>query len=112
MLNGQKIGEMCSVNPATLGFTAKDFEVTRQMGAFYSSMAPQIASQLPGVSGLDPRGSSDFPVRTVMLGMGQTVTTEVVEAVRQTFPDSLFAVPAGFAKQDLPPMLGGVPPAR
>jgi hypothetical protein len=112
MLNGQKIGEMCSVNPATLGFTAKDFEVTRQMGAFYASMAPQIASQLPGVSGLDPRGSSDFPVRTVMLGMGQTVTTEVVEAARQTFPDSLFAVPAGFAKQDLPPMLGGVPPAR
>jgi hypothetical protein len=61
------------------------------------------------VSGLDQRGSSDFPVKTViMMGLGQTVTTtEVIEAGRQTFPDSLFAVPAGFTKQDLPAPMGG-----
>lgn len=112
MQNGQKIGEMCSVNPKALGFTAADFEVTRQLGAFYSAMAPQVASQLPGVSALDPRGGSDFPVRTVMMGMGQTVTTEVVEAVRQTFPDAMFVVPAGFTKQALPAVLGGAGPGR
>lgn len=105
----QKIGEVCMVNPATLGFGATDFDVMRQMGMFYSAMAPLMPNQLSGVSGIDQRGSSDFPVRTVlMMGQGQTVmTTEVIEAVRQTFPDSLFAVPAGFTKQDLPGAMGG-----
>jgi hypothetical protein len=108
-IGGQKIGEVCMVNPATLGFGATDFDVMRQMGTFYSAMAPLMPNQLSGVSGIDQRGSSDFPVKTViMMGQGQTVTTtEVIEAVRQTFPDSLFAVPAGFTKQDLPGAMGG-----
>jgi hypothetical protein len=42
-----------------------------------------------------------------MIVQGQTVTTEVVEAGRQTFADSLFAVPAGFAKQDVMGLMGG-----
>lgn len=111
-LDGQKIGETCSVDPSVLGFTAADFAVMRQISTFYASMAPQVAGRLPGVSGLDPTGSADFPVRTVMMLPGQTTTTEVVEAVRQTFPDSLFVVPAGFAKQDLAAMLGGLQPGR
>lgn len=106
-LNGQKIGEMCSVNPATLGFGAADFAVMNQLGAFYSGMAPQLAGLLPGVSAMDQPGSSDFPLRTVMMGPGLTTTTEVVEAVRRTFPDSTFAVPDGFAKQDLTALMGG-----
>lgn len=105
---GQKIGEVCSVTLATLGFGATDFDVMRQMGAFYSAMAPLMPSQLTGVSGIDQRGSSDFPVKTVMMVPGGgTVTTEVVEAGRQTFPDSLFAVPAGFTKQDIMGAMGG-----
>lgn len=112
MLDGQKIGETCSVNPSVLGFTAADFAVVRQISTFYASMAPQVAGRLPGVSGLDPTGSTDFPVRTVMMLPGQTTTTEVVEAVRQTFPDSLFAVPDGFTKQDLTAMLGGLQQGR
>ena len=104
---GQKIGEVCSVNLATLGFGATDFNVMRQMGAFYSTMAPLMPAQLTGVSGFDQGSSSDFPVKTVMMVPGGTMTTEVVEAGRQTFPDSLFAVPAGFTKQDLMGALGG-----
>jgi hypothetical protein len=110
--NGQKIGEVCSVSPTTLGFGATDFDVMRQMGAFYSATAPQMASQLPGVSGIDQRGSSGFPVKTVMMVQGQTVTTEVIEAGRQTFPDSLFVVPAGFTKQDVTGLMGGIGPGR
>lgn len=106
-LNGQKIGETCNVNPATLGFGATDFDVMRQMGAFYSAMAPQMAGQIPGPIGVDPLGSSDFPLRTVMMVPGTAVTTEVIEAERRTFPDALFAMPAGFLKQDLPAAMGG-----
>ena len=110
--NGQKIGEVCSVTPAALGFGATDFDVMRQMGAFYSSMAPQMANQLPGVSAIDQRGSPGFPVKTVMMFQGQTTTTEVIEAGRQTFPDSLFVVPAGFTKQDGPGLGGGIGSVR
>jgi hypothetical protein len=105
--DGRKIGEVCSVNPTTLGFDATDFDVMRQMGAFYSAMAPQMAGQLPGPSGIDPRGSSDFPVKTVLMVPGGTVTTEVIEAGRRTFSDALFAVPAGFTKQDIMGVMGG-----
>ncbi len=103
-LGGQKIGDVCMVSPATLGFSAADFDVMRQMGAFYSAAAPLMPNQLPGASPVDQRASADFPVRTViMMGPGQAVTTtEVIEAGRQTFPDSLFAVPAGFKKEDFP----------
>ena len=100
-MNGQKIGEVCNVSLSTLGFGATDFDVMRQMRVFYSGMAPQAAGQLPFTTGLDPRGSSDFPVKTVLIGPGGTVTTEVIEADRQTFSDALFAVPAGFTKQDI-----------
>jgi hypothetical protein len=106
-MGGQKIGEVCMVNPATLGFGTTDFDVMRQMGAFHSPMAALMPNELPGVSGIDPRGSSDFAVKTVMMVPAQTVTTEVIEAGRQTFPDSLFSVPAGFTKQDLTGALGG-----
>jgi hypothetical protein len=111
-MNGQKIGEVCSVSLSTLGFDARDFDVMRQMGAFYSGMAPQIAGQLPGAGGMDPNVGSDFPLKTVLIGPGGTVTTEVIEADRQTFSDALFAVPAGFTKQDLAGAMGGAGAAR
>ena len=100
-LAGQKIGERCTVSLATLGFTAADFEVMAQMGAFYSVMAPQLAGQLAGPGGVDMKGSADFPVQTVLMTPGGTVTTEVIAAGRRTFTDSLFAVPAGFTKQSI-----------
>jgi hypothetical protein len=105
--NGQKIGEVCSVNPTTLGFGATDFAVMGQMAAFYSGMAPQMSGQLPPVTPIDQGGTSGFPVRSVVTIQGQTTTTEVVEAGRQTFADSLFVVPAGFTKQDMMGLTGG-----
>jgi hypothetical protein len=107
MQNGQKIGDVCTVKPAALDFGATDFEVMRQMAAFYAGMPPQMAGLVPSVSGIDQRGNPDFPVKTVLMFQGNTVTTEVVEAGRQTFPDALFAVPAGFTKQDLMGLMGG-----
>ena len=106
-MNGQKIGEVCSVSLTTLGFGAADFDVMRQMGAFYSGMAPQTPGQLPGPGGIDPGGGSDFPVKTVLMGPGGTVTTEVIEAGRQTFSDAVFAVPAGFTNQEFMGGTGG-----
>jgi hypothetical protein len=105
--DGQKIGEVCTVNPTTLGLGATDFEVMRQMSEFFSAMAPQMAGQLPAASPIDLVGNAGFPVRTVLNVAGRTVTTEVVEVSRQTFSDSSFAVPAGFTKQDINGAVGG-----
>lgn len=59
------------------------------------------------MTGIDQGNRSDFPVRTVILVQGQPVTTEVIEAARQTFPDSSFTVPAGFTRQDAAALMGG-----
>jgi hypothetical protein len=56
---------------------------------------------------LAARASATGPVKTVMMVQGNSVTTEVIEAGRQTFPDSLFVVPAGFTKQDIMGLMGG-----
>ena len=106
-MSGQKIGEVCNVNPSALGFRATDFDAMLQMGAFYSAMAPLMPAQLAGTSGIGQPASSDFAVRTVLMVPGGTMTTELIEAGREALPDSLFAVPAGFTKQDLPAAMGG-----
>ena len=106
-MGGQKLGETCSLNPAALGFRATDFDVMLQMGAFYSAMAPLMPAQLAGATGINQPGGSGFAVKTVLMVPGGTMTTELVEAGRATFPEELFAVPAGFTKQDLPAAMGG-----
>ncbi len=106
-MGAQKIGEVCSVNPAALGFGAKDFDVMLRMGAFYSAMAAQMPNQPPAPGGVGQLGSSDFPVKTVMTFPGGSVTTELVEAGRRTFSDAVFAVPPGFTKQAFDGVFGG-----
>jgi hypothetical protein len=107
MQDGQKTGDVCTVNPSTLGFGATDLDVLRQMSEFFSAMAPQIASHLGDVSPINLLGNLGFPVKTVMMVQGHTTTMEVIEVGRQTFSDSLFAVPAGFKKQDITGAMGG-----
>jgi len=41
-------------------------------------------------------------VRTVTTAGTQTVTSEITDVKRQSFPDSLFQAPAGYTKQDAP----------
>jgi hypothetical protein len=97
MQAGQKTGEICTVAPSALGFTAADFEVTRQMADFFKKVIPQAAQQMFTVGRQEEQGFAGVPVRTVS---GQ-VTSEITEASRQTFPDTVFAVPAGFQKQSM-----------
>jgi hypothetical protein len=107
LMNGEKTSDVCTVDPSALGFTAKDFEVSRQLASFFSALVPQMAAQVAVVGRVEAQGFAGFPVRSTVTVAGRTVTTEVVEASRQTFPDSLFAVPAGFTKQS-PPGIGAI----
>jgi hypothetical protein len=103
--NGEKVSEVCTVGPSSLGFSATDFEVTQQLTEFFSSMMPQAADGLfrIGSATPNPNSFSGLPVRFVSFRAGapQTVS-EVTDASRQSFPDALFQVPAGYQKREFP----------
>jgi hypothetical protein len=105
--NGEKVSEVCTVAPSALGFTTADFEITRQLAEFFTSMMPQAADGLFKIGSSTPAANSfeGLPVRMVTFrnGTAQTVT-EVTEASRQNFSDALFQVPAGYQKRDFPGM--------
>jgi hypothetical protein len=102
---GEKVSEICTVSPTALGFTLADFEVTRQMAEFFAKLVPQGADQMFRIGSSGANGFSGLPVRTVTFRNGApSGTTEITEASRQKFPDSTFAVPAGYQKRE---MMGG-----
>jgi len=107
IVNGEKMSDVCTVDPSALGVTAKDLAVSRQLAEFFSALVPQMAAQVFTVGQVDQQGFAGFPVRSIVSVAGRTMTTEVVEASRQTFEDSLFAVPAGFTRQAMPGLVPG-----
>jgi|RhiMethySRZTD1v2_1073278.scaffolds.fasta_scaffold84547_2 hypothetical protein len=105
--SGEKVSEVCTVAPAALGFTPADFEVTRQLAEFFRSMMPQAADGLFSIGSAtpNPNSFSGVPVRFVSLRNGAVQTvSEVTEASRQNFPETLFQVPAGYQKREFPGM--------
>ena len=102
---GEKVAEVCTVAPSALGFTAADFEVTRQLGEFFSSLMPQAADSLfkIGSATAGPNAFPGLPVRFISFRAGAVQTvSEVTDASRQTFADALFQVPAGYQKREVP----------
>ena len=70
----------------------------------FSKLMPQGMDRLFAVGTAGPTGFSGFPVKSVSYDSSGKVTStmELTDASRQNFPDSLFAVPAGFQKKDFP----------
>jgi hypothetical protein len=97
--NGQKTSEVCTVDPKVLGFAASDFEISRQLGEFFKKMMPASAGQMFSLGTVADQGFSGVPVRRTFTIGERQVTTEITEVSRQNFPDSSYAVPAGFEKQ-------------
>jgi hypothetical protein len=79
-----------------------DFEVSRQLAEFLRGLIPQGADQLFQVGNASQQGFSGVPVRRVATVAGREMVTELTNVARQTFPDSLFAVPDGFTQQASP----------
>jgi Domain of unknown function (DUF4412) len=98
---GQKTSEICTVAPAVLKLTVADFAVTQQLASFFKALMPQAADQFFSLGRLEENGFSGLPLKTTTTVAGRTTTIEVTEARRQTFADSVFAVPAGFQKQSM-----------
>lgn len=100
--NNQKVTELCTVEPQALGFTQADLAVSRELLEFFRGLMPQNADNLFVIGSPEQQGFSGVPVRPVAMGGPQQTVTELVEVSRQTFEDSLFAVPEGFARRAMP----------
>ena len=98
--NGEKISEICTVEPKAFGVTTADFEVAKQVGAFFQKMLPQAEEQVVGIGTLETQGYSGIPVRRIRYNAGKIVaTSEVIDVTRQTFAASTYDVPAGLQRQ-------------
>jgi len=104
--NNQKVSELCTVSPQELGFMPSDFAVAAQMAEFFRKLVPQGAEAMFQVGNSQAQGFSGVPVRRIVTMGGRQMTTEVTDIRRQAFPESSFAVPAGFSK-DAGPFGGG-----
>lgn len=94
-----KVSEICTVDPKTLGFTEADFAVSKEMAAFFKKIIPSGAAEMFSV-GSTELGFSGVPVRSVTTSGAQSITTEMTEVSRQAFPDAVFQAPAGYQKTD------------
>ena len=99
--NEQKVMEVCTVDPKTLGLTPADFEISKPFGAFFEKVVPQGADQIVGVGSIERHGYNGVPVRRVLYRNGKVFgTTDVIEVKRQSFDPSSYDPPAGFRKQE------------
>ena len=99
--NEQKVMDVCTVDPKTLGLTPADFEISKPFAAFFEKVVPQGADQIVGVGTIEKHGYNGVAVRRVLYRNGQVLSTsDVIEVRRQTFDASSYDPPAGFRKQD------------
>lgn len=99
-INDLKTVELCTVEPEALGFSAADFEISRQLAAFFAKFRPQGTDNL-FFGTLEEQGFSGIPVRLATFG-ATTSTSEITSVSREKFPDGSFAVPAGFQRIEAP----------
>ena len=98
--NDVKVYEVCTVDPKTLGLTAADFEISKQVASFFRTLLPQAGDQIIGIGTLETQGFEGIPVRRITYNADKvTSTSEVTDVRRETFADSSYEVPAGFQKQ-------------
>ena len=97
---GQKVTELCTVDPKVLGFAMSDFQVAKQLMDFFSKLAPAGADRMFSVGSPEEQGFSGVPVRRISFNNGQQQSvTEVTQVSRQNFPASTFEVPADYQKE-------------
>jgi hypothetical protein len=98
--NGQKVTELCTVDPKTLGFSMDDFQVSKQLVDFFRKLVPQGADRMFAI-GSEDQGFSGVPVRRISFTNGQQQSvSEISQVSRQNFPASTFEVPAGYQKEN------------
>jgi hypothetical protein len=98
--SGQKVSELCTVDPKVIGFSMDDFQVSKQLMEFFQKLVPQGADRMFAIGTAGDQGFSGVPVRRIGFNNGQQQSvTEITQFTRQNFPASVFEVPAGYQKE-------------
>jgi uncharacterized protein DUF4412 len=97
--DGQKVAELCTVEPTVLGFLPEDFEVSRKLAEFFKRLMPQNGDNVFRLGTAEDQGFSGVPVKRVFSMSQRRTVTELTQVTREQFPASTFAVPAGFRQQ-------------
>ena len=93
--DGQKVSEVCAVDPAAIGVALTDFQAMNQLGSFFQKLMPQAGDRVFSIG----EGYSGVPVRRISFGGGSQTTTELTDVTRQAFAPSTFEVPPGYQKE-------------
>ena len=97
--DGKRTGELCTVESGVLGITRADLQVVNLLAALIpADMAPygNEGFLVPGSGG---SGYAGIPIREIsMYSSTSQETKELVEISRQSIPESMFQVPAGYTK--------------
>jgi uncharacterized protein DUF4412 len=99
----RKTSEVCTVAPTALGLSESDFAVTKEFAKFFSGVMPNMSDRVFSLGSLEDRGFVGVPIRTISYGADGSVTntSELTDITHQNIPDSTFAPPTGYAKQDM-----------
>jgi hypothetical protein len=101
---GEKIAYVWVAEPAAMGFTAQDLEMLKPFAEFYSQVTKGGEALLFNVGLIGPPGSLGIAVSLIGAAGAAQGKTMLTVATRETFQDSLFEVPAGYARRDFPGM--------
>jgi Domain of unknown function (DUF4412) len=109
LADGVKTAELCLAPLGTLQIPAADFELLQAMSRRMARQAAHGPGSAGAMAELDfdaltkAAGQASFPVKTVEFQHSRaSVTSTVTSVERRDLPASLFAVPAGYAKESLP----------
>jgi hypothetical protein len=100
-VNGQKRQEVWTTDWDQLGIAADELKVFRDMGQFFSSLAPDMTDVFKiGDKEWEKNGGfAGMPVKSINFEEGKISSEfEITEISKKDFSASLFDVPAGFEK--------------
>ena len=111
----EKVSEIWTTDWSDFGIKPEDFAVFRSLAKMFEGLAKQMKIDMYQVGAINPQSEHEFaglPVRRIMYRNGKPYAKhEVLEVTRKDFDDSLFQVPAGLKKKEMPNM-GKLPQAK
>jgi hypothetical protein len=105
--NGQKVVEVCTVDPKEFELSPADFDVARQLTEFMKTLLPEAAEGAFMNGTVQDQGFAGVPVRRTSFRDGAVESvTETAEFRKEAIPAAVFETPAGFRKEAMPGMGG------
>lgn len=102
----KKVKEVWTTDWKSLGLTAETFNLMKNLGEFFEDFAKEMAADYDRVGSEEwekAQGYAGIPVKTLSYFDGQLrSTTEVTEVKQGELAATLFELPAGLTKKELP----------